>query len=310
MSESPKLLVLGATGLLGATLITEAEAAGRWEIFAQGRSSSIEFGRSRSLQTDLAVEGAASALIAECSPDVVINCVAMTDVDRCETDFEMAHRLNAELPGELAEACEIAGARLVHISTDAVFGGSDPPYFDEDEPSPVNMYGRTKLGGERNIFLRSEQAVVIRTNFVGWSPTGDRSLLEFFVNALESGNDIEGYDDVLFRPVTTHQLARRTLEIASAEASGIFHTTGEVLISKFDFGHMVAAEFNYDPALIRRSSIASGPHLARRSSRMDVRPSADSRATDLFRGLRELRRLSARGYRKVLGNAVQGIETT
>ena len=281
-----KILVVGASGFLGANVAVSA-----------GDENEVVAHSSRT--ADLVSIGSGEALVESVGADMVINCAALADVDRCYREDGLAWRLNAELPGELAAACSRHGARFIHISTDAVFGSAPGPYMVTSPTGPANHYGVTKLAGEYAVADAGPDALIVRTNIVGWSPTGGRSLLEFFMNRLVAGEPVNGFTDVWFRPVGASDIF--DIVKGLGDTAGVVHATGADLISKFDFGVAVAERFGYDPSLVRPGSLADGELSAMRVSCLDVVPSIDpSPPLDVTLG--RLKVLSLDGYRKDLAS--------
>src|SRR6185503_4672232 len=138
---------------------------------------------------------AAKELVNRLQPEWVINCAGFANVDECERDPERAHLLNAELPRNLAAACAEAGVGLVHISTDSVFDGARGSYTEDDEPAPVNVYAQTKLEAERAVKEQFPDALILRTNFIGLSPSRSVGLADWISSRLESGERIQGFTD-------------------------------------------------------------------------------------------------------------------
>ena len=174
--EKPTWLVTGAQGFLGAN-------AG---IYLRGKARTI--GLTRTNQTpnlfdegitgDLTHPSEIAKAIIERKPSVVLHAAALASHEACEADPALAERINVDATRVLARAAQEAGAQFIYISTDAVFDGSRGDYTETDEPSPFSVYGETKLRGEQQA-LKETEALVVRTNLFGWSPTGSRSILEF-----------------------------------------------------------------------------------------------------------------------------------
>ncbi len=305
-----RLLVTGATGFLGATVVLEA-AKSNWDVVTQVHTHEMRIDRAQPVNADLSSIGSGKRLIEQVQPDAVINCAALANVDDCETNKQLATRLNADLVGELAGTCNSRGTRFVHVSTDAVFGGTPPPYFADTDPAPLNTYGTTKMAGEKQALVMFPGCTVARTNIIGWSPSGTRSLLEFFFTRLKDSVITPGFDDVLFRPATTPQVARQLLALAANTVFGNIHLTGDTLLSKFAFGQLVASTFGFDIELVQPMSIADGAPVARRANNLDVRPSSDvligPLAINLEKGMIELRDLRQHGFCEDLYNAVSRV---
>jgi dTDP-4-dehydrorhamnose reductase len=199
-------------------------------------------------------------------PDAVIHTAALANLEACEEQPETARLLNAELPGELADACARRGIRMMHISTDAVFDGTkDGVYTEEDTPNPQGIYASTKLEGERMVLSANPNAAVVRVNFFGWSLSGMRSLPEFFINNLSAGKQAQGFTDVFFCPLFVGDLGEMLLKVLKREFSGIYHVVGSESISKYDFGVAIAHRFGLDDSLIQPVSVEESTLIARRS---------------------------------------------
>jgi len=179
-----RILITGASGLLGINIALEAAA--EHTIFGtvnncQLKEDALPAGQSfRVIQADLTASGALEKVLEVSQPDWIIHCAALANLDACEASPDLAYHLNAKIPGRLAELASHCGARMVHISTDAVFDGQRGNYTEEDAPNPLSVYALSKLQGERLVLEANPNAVVARVNLFGWSIFGKRSLSEFF----------------------------------------------------------------------------------------------------------------------------------
>lgn len=217
------LLILGETGQLARALAAHAE----------GAFDKVECaGRSRA---DLAVKGAVSDLIERVRPDSIINAAAFTHVDGAETSPETAFQINAHGAEEAAAAAHRIGARFIHVSTDYVFGADGPGPFDElAPPAPVNVYGHSKLAGERAVLAANPYAAVVRTAAVFSGHGAD------FPSAMWSlastGQTLRVVTDQMTCPTFAGDLARHLIKLALAETGdGLFHCTGQPAVSWFEF---------------------------------------------------------------------------
>ncbi len=261
-----KILVTGASGLLGLNL--SLQMVGTYTIVGVDRNklSGTPF---EIVKADLLEPGACSRLIEQVHPDAVIHTAAIANLDACESDPETARLLNAEFPGQLAELCAKRGVRLIHISTDAVFDGTqDSVYTEDDSPNPLSIYARTKLDGEKAVLSVNADAIVARVNFFGWSLSGERSLSEFFVNHLSSGNQCDGFTDVWFCPLFVGDLADALGRMLDRNLSGLYHVVGSEALTKYDFGVKIARQFGFDEKLIRPISVEESGLMAKRSRKL------------------------------------------
>ncbi|MGB9521465.1 MAG: SDR family oxidoreductase, partial [Anaerolineales bacterium] len=222
------------------------------------------------IQADLTQDDAIDKLIETVCPDWIINCAALADLDACETNPPLAKKLNTDLPAKLATHVARGGARLLQISTDAVFDGQRGHYREEDEPHPLSVYAQTKLDGERAVLAIAPQSLVVRVNFFGWSLSGRRSLAEFFFSNLQAGKTVMGFTDVYFCPLLVNDLAYLLLQLMNSNRSGLYHVVAPQAISKYEFGVAIARQFGFDERLIQPTNLAQANLKAARAPNMTL----------------------------------------
>lgn len=260
-------LITGASGFLGANAVRVLSPG--HDVVGLVRDVNTAPWCDRKVTADLLAIDALERAVHEVEPDVVLHCAALADHRLCETDEDLAMRVNAQASGVLAGAARAVGAAFVQVSTDAVFSGARG-WYGEDEPlSPNSAYGRSKAAGEEAVLAAHPSAVIARTNFFGWSPNGHRSILEFFVREVGAGNRVPGFIDYTVTSLFVEDVVESIERIVDAGGSGIFHVVARDAVSKFDFGRLVAAEFGLDDALIYESVVEGGPKdLSLRSDRL------------------------------------------
>lgn len=264
-----RILITGASGLLGLNLALEAAA--QHEVYGTAKDHLIHTGAFKVLHCDLLAPGAVEKLLDQTQPEWVIHCAAQANVDACEANPVLASQLNTELPTELANHVARGGARLVHISTDAVFDGQRGGYSEEDEPNPLGIYARTKLDGERAVAQANPDAIIARVNLFGWSIMGSRSLGEFFVTNLSAGRHVMGFTDVIFCPLLANHLAQILIKMLESDLSGLYHVVSRECLSKYEFGLRVAQKFSLDGSLITPTSVQQSGLAAARSPNLSLR---------------------------------------
>ena len=244
MADKPlRVLVLGATGMLGnATLRLFANSPG-FEVFGSVRSE----GSIRLLANDLReriiygvdVENADSVtrLFALARPDLVINCVGLVKQLANADDVLSAIPINTMLPHRLVHLCSVAGARLVHVSTDCVFSGLKGMYKEADLPDATDLYGRSKYLGE----VDYPNVVTLRTSIIGHELNSANSLVGWF---LAQEGAVKGYKRAIFSGLPTVEVACliRDHVIPYPELHGVYHVSSDP-ISKFDLLKMVAERY-------------------------------------------------------------------
>lgn len=225
-----KVVVTGAAGQLGRQLVTVFREQG-WDVVARGHAD-----------LDIADPEAVRRLADE-SADVVINAAAWTDVDGCARDPDRAMLLNGVAAGQVAEAAEAAGASIVQISTNEVFDGTaDGPYFEDDEPNPINPYGASKLAGELAVVAANPRHLIVRTAWI-FGPGGSNfptKILDIGRRQRAAGAPLRVVSDEVGNPTWAPDLARAIHAALGAMrdgrlSSGPLHLCGEPAVSRFDW---------------------------------------------------------------------------
>ena len=172
--------------------------------------------------------------IKQIQPFVVINAAAFTDVDGCEDEDnrEMAFDVNGRAPGYIAEGCSSVGAKLVHFSTDYVFDGSKKEYVESDLTAPINVYGESKLLGERNIIESMDDYRIIRTSWL-FGHHGS-NFVDTMLKLSSQMDKVMVVNDQFGKPTYAADLAHKTAEIINMEP-GIYHITNEGVCSWYEF---------------------------------------------------------------------------
>ncbi len=184
------------------------------------------------------------AVVREAAPALVLNAAALTDVDGCEDRPEEALAVNARAPEALAQACETAGARFVHVSTDYVFDGTGPA-TEATEPSPLGVYGRTKLEGERRVLAANPAALVLRMAGVfGWNRVSAKTnSVTWILKMIEAGQEVRLFRDQRITPTYAKTGAQAALDLAELKARGIFHVASRDCLSRLEMGEAVVEAF-------------------------------------------------------------------
>lgn len=252
-----RLLVVSANGLLGSNIVREGQRR-NWTVSGTYHSTQPVFDIPLTM-FDLRDHESFDKVLAEHEPDVVVNCAAMTDVDGCETDPESAYVLNSEAPGALAAHCKVRGVDFVHISTDYVFDGSAcDPYREDAEPNPVQVYGESKLAGEREVQDANESALLPRLSFV-WGVHGDTGKLSGFPawvqTRLKAGEAIPLFTDQWVTPTRAGQAAETILDLVERGTSGCYHVACSSCVTPHEFGSVLAALHDDGSGLLQEGSV-------------------------------------------------------
>jgi dTDP-4-dehydrorhamnose reductase len=249
-----KILVTGANGLLGYKLIQLLGAKAEVTTIATGRKKinvlpvGVQF-----YELDVTNHDQTLHVLTQAKPDVVIHTAAMTQVDQCETERDLCWKANVTGVENLIEACEKNNIHLIHVSTDFIFDGSFGPLDETAIPKPVNFYGESKLAGEQAIQKSKVKWAILRTVLVyGVTPDLSRSNIVLWVKkSLEEGKTISVVNDQWRTPTLAEDLAMGCYLAASQKATGIFHISGEEMMTPLDIANQTAEFFALDKSLIK-----------------------------------------------------------
>lgn len=245
-----KLLVLGATGMLGSAVFRHFSGLPGYQVTGSVRTSSALGAFPEKLRlglvsgVDIENHDALARLIDEARPDAVVNCVGLVK-QRAEAEDPLAALpINALLPHRLSRLCSLVGARLLHISTDCVFSGRKGGYVETDPSDAEDLYGRTKLLGE----VYAPNALTLRTSIIGPELARKTGLLEWF---LSQRGTIRGFRRAIFSGFTTMEMAR-IMELVLTRhppASGLYHVSSDP-ISKYDLLGLIRTALNFDVEIV------------------------------------------------------------
>jgi dTDP-4-dehydrorhamnose reductase len=246
-----RILVTGASGLLGNRVAELALLKGH-EVISGHKDHAPLFGRPLAL--DLTHDTSVKNAVSEVHPDVIVNTAAMTDVDKCELDFEAAFAANATSVSNLAKAAKETDSFLVQVSTDYVFDGEKGSYSELDEPRPVNVYGESKLEGENAVKKELDERSwsISRSSVVyGWGRASRPNAATFVYEKLSGRETIRMVHDQFSSPTLNTSLSEMLIEIGERKLPGIIHTAGATRLSRFEFAVGLAKAFGLDASLIK-----------------------------------------------------------
>jgi len=214
-------LVLGAKGMVGSALMEALSP--RFDVIGLGHD-----------ELDITAERDTLWTVRDIRPRIVIHAAAYTDVDGCETDPDQAFRVNSQGTLYVARACRDIGARLVYMSTDYVFDGKGSrPYTEEDPVNPINVYGRSKLEGERNVQRVLDEFTIVRSQWL----FGERgkSFVTTILNLAGQGKPLNIVRDQIGSPTYVVDVGRAIFRLLENGSRGIFHVANSSSCSWYDF---------------------------------------------------------------------------
>lgn len=240
-----KVLITGAQGQLGTEL--RASAPAHVQIIATDVSA-----------LDITDRERVKTFVADSKPDLIINAAAYTAVDKAEAEPDLAFKINRDGAAHLAEAAHAHGARLIHISTDYVFDGTQStPYKPADKPNPINVYGASKLAGEQAVLQGTEGgALIVRTAWV-YSTTGT-NFVKTMLRLLRERDEVRVVCDQIGTPTHAAGLARALWQFVGLPGvRGIYHWTDAGTASWYDFASAIRCSAQILLPAIRWGRVAS-----------------------------------------------------
>lgn len=264
-----RMLLTGASGLVGANFARRAALAGHEVTGVVGRWSAPVPGTAALFVRDLAGAGEAAALVQAIRPDVVINAAAIAEPAACEAAPALSQRLNVGLPAELARAAARSGARCIHLSSEQVFDGKRAPYVPGDAPQPLNLYGRQKLAAEELVLAAHAGAVVLRLPLLlGHSLSTRRSVHERLFELWAAGQSARLYVDEIRQVCSADSVAEVLLGLVEhTELRGLFHWAGAEPVSRYELGLRLARHFGVAPERIVSMQRADTPAVSAQRAR-------------------------------------------
>lgn len=244
MDDTPiKILILGATGMLGNAMVRVLAEAPSLAISATSRSTegpsffAPALGVDFHTGVDVESDDGLARLLSDCDPDIIVNCVGLVKQLADANQVLEAVPINTMLPHRLAQLCRAMGTRLVHVSTDCVFSGIRGGYRETDLPDARDLYGVTKWLGE----VAEPHCITLRTSIIGHELRTRHGLLEWF---LSQNGSVKGFRQAIFSGVPTVELARivRDHIIPRPDLGGLYHVSAEP-IAKYDLLRLFAAEY-------------------------------------------------------------------
>lgn len=258
-----KILITGGQGLLGQKL-TGLLLKEKAEVVATGRSAARNL-----VKMDITSPAETQSVIEKERPHLIIHTAAMTQVDDCETNRALCFACNAAGVKNIVQAAQQVNAHLIHLSTDFIFDGTHGPLDENAKPHPVNYYGECKWEGEKIIQASPLSWSIIRTVLVyGVAPVMSRSNLVLWVKkSLEERKAIKVVNDQWRTPTLVEDLAAGCRLAAVKKARGIFHISGNEMLTPFQMASQTAAHFNLDKSLITEVNSSQFTQAAKRPAK-------------------------------------------
>jgi dTDP-4-dehydrorhamnose reductase len=250
---SKRVLIVGGNGLLGqkVTELFARSSAYRVTVAAKAEKPIREVDSTQYLSMDITSKKDVKNVVFSCEPDTIVNAAAMTNVDACEKERELAWKINVGGVQNIIEAARRNDTKIIHVSTDYIFNGKSGPYGENDQPEPLNYYGKSKLASENELRASGLDYCIARTIVLYGLGHGVKSNFALWViQNLEKNLPVRVVNDQYGNPTLADDLAHAIVSAVELGRSGIYNIAGREIVSRHEFALRVANIFGFDAALV------------------------------------------------------------
>ncbi|MCX5658009.1 MAG: NAD(P)-dependent oxidoreductase [Candidatus Omnitrophica bacterium] len=242
----PKMLLITSTGLVGGNIRRVLDAQGCDVV--QTYYPSVD--KPQGLPVDISSKLSVQELFEKVSPSIVILNAALTNVEFCQENRDIAWKINVTGTQNVASACKDCKSKLVFFSSDYVFDGQAGPYLETDAPHPINVYGETKLAAELFIQDALDDYLVIRTTIVYGYEALAKNFCYRLINTLKAGQQIKVPNDQRGSPTYAYNLAEVVVNLIEKNNKGLYNVVGKEVVDRYEFARRVCAVFGLDEKLL------------------------------------------------------------
>jgi len=239
-----KIAIFGATGLLGSNLV---------KLYINKKYQLKTFNRNDFDNLENIVEKKFN----NWSPDIIINAIALVNLQTCEDDYGLAYKSNVETAIQIANIAKKYKSYFIHISTDHLFNDDKIYHTEEDKISILNNYAKTKYKAEEEVLAFYSNTLVVRTNIIGFRNNERDSFFEWLLTSLKSEKKISLYSNFYTSPIDILSLGTLLLKCFENRLLGIYNISSSQIINKYNFGMKVAKQFNFSVKNIQKSIITT-----------------------------------------------------
>ncbi|MDG5816297.1 SDR family oxidoreductase [Chitinispirillales bacterium ANBcel5] len=249
-----KILIIGASGFLGFHLLREALRENTaFDITATYNHTKLALTGVKNFKCDLCKDKNLSAVIETVTPDTLIYCAAVASPETCERHPKLSLAINTQTPAHIAKLCYFKGVRFIYTSTDLIFDGESAPYREDSPPSPINTYGKHKHLAEKSILSSNPHALICRLPLLYGFCANKKNFTMSVIDSLRANRRVNLFHDEFRTPANASDVARFLLQ-CPPELSGTLHLGGKEIVSRYQFGGLIAEIFELNKSLIAATS--------------------------------------------------------
>ena len=256
-----RILITGATGMIGCRLSSLAVTLGH-DVYSAQHQIVPEFGTP--VELNMRDTNSIETCFERVKPDVIIHLAALTTVDLCESERDLALQLNAKAVEKIAKEASKHSSYLVYVSTEQVFDGSKGRYSETDKTNPLNWYAKTKLLGEETVQSNASSWCIVRTCAVFGFHHRKKTFPMMLVEKLMAGQEMQVWKDQYVSPTYVSNLSGMLVEISERKLQGIFHLSGSSRVSRSEQAKLLADKLGLDESLLRLITMKDAKLAAKR----------------------------------------------
>jgi len=245
-----KIAVLGATGLLGSNII---QTYSKKNIQVKG------FARSSSINNTIIdfnnLSEKLNEIFSTWKPDIIINTIALVNLQACEDDYKLAYDTNTKIAKDLCAIAKKYNSYFIHISTDHYYNDKKLKHSEDDEVILLNNYAKTKFEAEKEILSIYNFSLIVRTNIIGFRKNGIDSFFEWLLNSIKNEIPLNLYPNYFTSPISVSELSNFLLLCYKKRLTGIYNISSREVIDKYSFGIKTAKKFEYPTTNITTKSL-------------------------------------------------------
>ena len=254
-----KVLLTGSNGLLGQAITSIFSRESDIELIQTSaeEKSYLDYGYPYKT-LDITVKEDVKKIIEFYEPEIIINCAAYTNVDKCETERELSWKINVDGVKNLIIAARRSDSKIIHFSTDYIFDGKNGPYSEISVPNPISFYGREKLASENSLVTSDIKFTIIRTLVLyGIGNNVKSNFALWMLEELRNNRPVNIVTDQISNVTMIDDLAFGTLKIAEKGCTGIYNIAGSDILSRYDFAMKMCEVFKLNKDLVKPITTAS-----------------------------------------------------
>lgn len=254
-----KILITGANGLLGQAITSVFSRESDFEIVQTSaeEKSYLDYGFPYKTM-DITSKDDVKKVVEFHEPDIIVNCAAYTNVDKCETERELSWKINVDGVKNLIIAARRVNSKIVHFSSDYIFDGKSGPYSEESVPNPISFYGREKLAAENALITSDIKFTVIRTLVLyGIGNNVKPNFALWMLDELKNNRPVNIVTDQISNVTMIDDLAFGTLKLIEKDCTGIYNIAGADILSRYEFAMKMCEVFKLKKELVLPITTAS-----------------------------------------------------